>query len=449
MPRKLLHAKDQPRDESIRLVRAGALRGRHQAPGEGRRRRRGRTPTSHPHRRRPDAGDRASRSSRGDVVRSRRRLLRHHRWRGLRDRRRPRARPTRGRCVGHSSRGQAGRRGRVAGLERDRRGDGLGCPSGRLALASDRAGYGLCFWMESAGAIFFGSDILSLIRSDPRTSLNEAAVDLFLAGGFISAPWTSLAHVHKVPAGRVLIAYRRAATLTQYWRPTGRPRVRVRGAPLKQLQQQALLKAVERQLPGSGRPALLRRAASIRRTGGAPGRNSPGSPGRVHLSVCRSPWPLQRSGGSAHRRQDAGAGASRDAGPIGRHPVPLATHADRPWRPIQLRRPLGDPARRRRLRRHRRLWSQTLLIAPPPSSSVSAFAPCPSRMRPSPPPSNAHAAPIGAGRVRSPTPNGSPRPAWFGASMPRSRRIPSAARSTSIPAQSSGASGGPRSSLPT
>jgi asparagine synthase (glutamine-hydrolysing) len=130
-------------------------------------------------------------------------------------------------------------------------------PSGRLALASDRAGYGLCFWMESAGAIFFGSDILSLIRSDPRTSLNEAAVDLFLAGGFISAPWTSLAHVHKVPAGHVLIADRRAATLTQYWRPTGRPRIRVRGAPLKQLQQQALLKAVERQLPGSGRPALL------------------------------------------------------------------------------------------------------------------------------------------------------------------------------------------------
>jgi asparagine synthase (glutamine-hydrolysing) len=130
-------------------------------------------------------------------------------------------------------------------------------PSGRLALAADRAGYGLCFWMESAGAIFFGSDILSLIRSDPRTGLNEGAIDLFLAGGFISAPWTSLAHIHKVPAGHVLVADSRSARLTQYWRATGRPRVRLRGAPLKQRQQQALLKAVERQLPGSAQPALL------------------------------------------------------------------------------------------------------------------------------------------------------------------------------------------------
>ena len=130
-------------------------------------------------------------------------------------------------------------------------------PSGRLLLGADRAGYGLCFWMESAGGIVFASDILSLIRSDRRTGLNEAAIDLFLAGGFISAPWTSLAHIHKIPAGHMLIADGRAATVSQYWRATGRPRVRMPYAALKQRQEQALLKAVERQLPGSARPALL------------------------------------------------------------------------------------------------------------------------------------------------------------------------------------------------
>jgi asparagine synthase (glutamine-hydrolysing) len=130
-------------------------------------------------------------------------------------------------------------------------------PAGRLTLAADRAGYGLCFWMESADGIVFGSDILSLIRSDARIALNEPAIDLFLAGGFISAPWTSLAHIHKVPAGHMLIADRRAATLSQYWRATGRPRIRLPQAQLKQRQSQALLKAVERQLPGSARPALL------------------------------------------------------------------------------------------------------------------------------------------------------------------------------------------------
>jgi asparagine synthase (glutamine-hydrolysing) len=130
-------------------------------------------------------------------------------------------------------------------------------PSGRLLLGADRAGYGLCFWMENAGGFVFASDILSLIRSDPRTALNEAAIDLFLAGGFISAPWTSLAHIHKVPAGHMLIADGRAARLSQYWRATGKPRLRLPHAALKQRQEQALLKAVERQLPGSARPALL------------------------------------------------------------------------------------------------------------------------------------------------------------------------------------------------
>ena len=129
--------------------------------------------------------------------------------------------------------------------------------AGRLALARDRSGFGNCFWMEQAGAVTFGSEIISLIRSDSREELDEAAIDLFLASGFISAPWTSLAHIRRVPAAHLLIADGKSAKLSCYWRPSGRPKLRLRPAERMQRQEQALLRAVERQLPPSGMKSAL------------------------------------------------------------------------------------------------------------------------------------------------------------------------------------------------
>lgn len=127
----------------------------------------------------------------------------------------------------------------------------------RLTLSRDRWGFGSCFWMESGGGILFASDIRSLIRSDPRARLDEAAIDLFLASGFISAPWTSLAHIRKIPAAHCLVAEREGTRLSRYWRASGQPKIQKRLEGRKDLLEQALTEAVERQLPGRRAPAIL------------------------------------------------------------------------------------------------------------------------------------------------------------------------------------------------
>lgn len=127
----------------------------------------------------------------------------------------------------------------------------------RLTLARDRWGFGSCFWMESDGGVLFASDIRSLIRGDRRSQLDEAAIDLFLAGGFISAPWTSLAHIRKVPAAHCLVAEREGTRLSRYWRASGQPKIRLRLEERKELLEQALTQAIERQLPGDRTPAVL------------------------------------------------------------------------------------------------------------------------------------------------------------------------------------------------
>jgi asparagine synthase (glutamine-hydrolysing) len=126
-----------------------------------------------------------------------------------------------------------------------------------LVLARDRWGFGSCFWMESAGSITFGSDILPLIRSDPRSELDEAALDLFLAGGFISAPWTSVAHIKKIPSAHCLTVNQSGARLSRYWRATGRPKIRAPLHARKELLEHGLVGAVQRHLPGSAKSAIL------------------------------------------------------------------------------------------------------------------------------------------------------------------------------------------------
>lgn len=129
--------------------------------------------------------------------------------------------------------------------------------SGRLALARDRSGLGLCFWMESPSAVTFGSDILSLVRCDSRSKLDAAAVDFFLASGFIPAPWTSLDHIRTIPPAHVAVIDDSLAQLSRYWRPTGQPQLRLGLQARKQQHEAAILKGIERQLPGRASSAVL------------------------------------------------------------------------------------------------------------------------------------------------------------------------------------------------
>jgi asparagine synthase (glutamine-hydrolysing) len=126
--------------------------------------------------------------------------------------------------------------------------------SGRLILARDRFGMALGYWMQQGGAVLWSSDLTTLLRCDPRQELDPNAVDQFLADGRVSAPWTTLAHISKVPSAHYLRADSRGAVTRRYWRQDGRLRLQVSYPERLELLEQALLAAHRRQM-SSGAPS--------------------------------------------------------------------------------------------------------------------------------------------------------------------------------------------------
>jgi asparagine synthase (glutamine-hydrolysing) len=127
----------------------------------------------------------------------------------------------------------------------------------KLLLARDRTGLGLCYWMERKDAVLFSSELMSLIQLDHRTELHPGAADLFVASGFISSPWTSLKHISKVPPGHCLVVDRNGPKLTRYWRPSGRPRLRLSEADTVERLGELVTQAVDRQHARAKPSALL------------------------------------------------------------------------------------------------------------------------------------------------------------------------------------------------
>lgn len=130
--------------------------------------------------------------------------------------------------------------------------------SGRLVLARDRFGLGLGYWMEQGGWLLWSSELTTLLGCDERTGLDLKAVDQFLADGRVSAPWTTLAHIRKIPAAHTLEADRGGIRTRRYWRQDGRHRLRLRHAERLERMESALLTAHRRQItPGRPAAALL------------------------------------------------------------------------------------------------------------------------------------------------------------------------------------------------
>jgi asparagine synthase (glutamine-hydrolysing) len=126
----------------------------------------------------------------------------------------------------------------------------------RLLIARDRGGTGLCYVMERNGALFWASDMPTLVASDPRSALDLFAVDSLLAGGFAPAPWTSLAHIRKIPAAHKLVTDGGSPELQRYWWPKTGPKQSWnarRQADLDKL----LENSVRRRLPDGERSAML------------------------------------------------------------------------------------------------------------------------------------------------------------------------------------------------
>lgn len=127
----------------------------------------------------------------------------------------------------------------------------------RLHLGVDRGGLGQCYVMEGKDALFWASDILTLVELDDRALLDPAAVDLMLAGGFVPMPWTILSHVRKLPPSHRLEADARATKMDRYWFPDPGPKRELPQEEAREELDRLLLQAVRRRLPKPRKIAML------------------------------------------------------------------------------------------------------------------------------------------------------------------------------------------------
>jgi asparagine synthase (glutamine-hydrolysing) len=88
----------------------------------------------------------------------------------------------------------------------------------RLVLARDRAGEKPLFWTEVDGELRFASEIQALLEfPDQPRQLNRKALALYRALGYVPAPHTMFAGIHKLPPASLLIAEDGRTEIRPYW----------------------------------------------------------------------------------------------------------------------------------------------------------------------------------------------------------------------------------------
>ena len=89
---------------------------------------------------------------------------------------------------------------------------------GRLLLARDRAGEKPLFWTQVDGELRFASEIQALLEyPDQSRRVNERALSLYRALGYVPAPHTMFEGIHKLPPASLLIAANGQTEIRQYW----------------------------------------------------------------------------------------------------------------------------------------------------------------------------------------------------------------------------------------
>jgi asparagine synthase (glutamine-hydrolysing) len=88
----------------------------------------------------------------------------------------------------------------------------------RLLLARDRAGEKPLFWTQIDGELRFASEVQALLEfPDQARCLNRKALSLYRALGYVPAPYTMFAGIHKLPPASLLIAEDDSVEIRQYW----------------------------------------------------------------------------------------------------------------------------------------------------------------------------------------------------------------------------------------
>lgn len=85
-------------------------------------------------------------------------------------------------------------------------------------VVRDRSGIVPSFFHATSTMFCWASNIWSLLRLTPASDFNYAAIDFFLANGFIPAPWTLIEGIEKIPPAHMLIVPSRGTfRLERYW----------------------------------------------------------------------------------------------------------------------------------------------------------------------------------------------------------------------------------------
>src|SRR5436305_11189568 len=88
----------------------------------------------------------------------------------------------------------------------------------RLLLARDRVGKKPLFLADDGRRIGFASELKSLLAGGlVEPEVDPEALDLYLAYGYVPAPWTVFRGAAKLPAGHLAVIDQRGARIERYW----------------------------------------------------------------------------------------------------------------------------------------------------------------------------------------------------------------------------------------
>ena len=91
-----------------------------------------------------------------------------------------------------------------------------------LVAARDRAGEKPLYWTLTPRGLFLASEVKALlVRPEVSRELDPEGLDQFLTYEYIIAPRTILKHVHKLPAGSLLVYRDGQVRVSRYWDPAG------------------------------------------------------------------------------------------------------------------------------------------------------------------------------------------------------------------------------------
>ncbi len=123
-------------------------------------------------------------------------------------------------------------------------------PRDRLILARDRLGKKPLLWTRlTNGTLAFASELKALLElPEVARSVDLAALDVYLALGYVPSGLSAIGHVHKLAPAHILVHEREAVTVERYWEAQPRPTDALPDGDWLELVRETVSAAVRRRL---------------------------------------------------------------------------------------------------------------------------------------------------------------------------------------------------------